>query len=134
MLGNCMLCLLESEIIAWLSFFFFFNDTATTEIYTLSLTTLFRSQVGRVPVYLLDANCAENIPSDRDITHRLYGGDESTRGRQEMILGIGGFPAPRAPRGGPPPGAPKQRQPAVLLFQALRRPPGPGPPPHAAPH
>src|SRR6202040_1301933 len=32
----------------------------------------------------------------RDITHRLYGGDESTRVRQEMILGIGGLRALRA--------------------------------------
>jgi glycogen phosphorylase len=56
---------------------------------------LWRAQVGRVPVYLLDTNCAENAPSDRDITHRLYGGDESTRVRQEMILGIGGVRALR---------------------------------------
>jgi len=51
---------------------------------------VWRAQVGRAPVYLLDANCPENAPSDRDITHRLYGGDESTRIRQEMMLGIGG--------------------------------------------
>src|SRR3569833_2436333 len=51
---------------------------------------LWKAQVGRIPVYLLDTNCAENAPSDRDITHRLYGGDESTRVRQEMILGISG--------------------------------------------
>jgi len=57
---------------------------------------LWRAQVGRVPVYLLDTNCPENAPSDRDITHRLYGGDESTRVRQEMILGIGGVRALRA--------------------------------------
>ena len=57
---------------------------------------LWKAQVGRVPVYLLDTNCAENAPSDRDITHRLYGGDESTRVRQEMILGIGGMRALRA--------------------------------------
>jgi glycogen phosphorylase len=57
---------------------------------------LWKAQVGRVPVYLLDTNCAENAPSDRDITHRLYGGDESTRVRQEMILGIGGLRALRA--------------------------------------
>ena len=57
---------------------------------------LWRAQVGRVPVYLLDTNCTENAPSDRDITHRLYGGDESTRVRQEMILGIGGVRALRA--------------------------------------
>ncbi|MGH8305897.1 MAG: alpha-glucan family phosphorylase, partial [Steroidobacteraceae bacterium] len=55
-----------------------------------------KAQAGRVPVYLLDTNCPENVPSDRDITHRLYGGDESTRVRQEMILGIGGLRALRA--------------------------------------
>ncbi|HYB65319.1 MAG TPA: alpha-glucan family phosphorylase, partial [Steroidobacteraceae bacterium] len=49
-----------------------------------------KAQAGRAPVYLLDTNCPENAPSDRDITHRLYGGDDSTRIRQEMILGIGG--------------------------------------------
>jgi len=57
---------------------------------------LWKAQVGRVAVYLLDTNCQENAPSDRDITHRLYGGDESTRIRQEMILGIGGRRALRA--------------------------------------
>jgi len=57
---------------------------------------LWRAQAGRVAVYLLDSNCPENAPSDRDITHRLYGGDESTRIRQEMILGIGGRRALRA--------------------------------------
>ena len=56
---------------------------------------VWKAQVGRVPVYLLDTNCPENAPSDRDITHRLYGGDESTRIRQEMILGIGGTRALR---------------------------------------
>ena len=59
---------------------------------------LWKAQVGRVPVYLLDTNCAQNAPTDRDITHRLYGGDESTRVRQEMILGIGGLRALRALR------------------------------------
>jgi starch phosphorylase len=57
---------------------------------------LWKARVGRVPVYLLDTNCPQNAPSDRDITHRLYGGDESTRVRQEMILGIGGTRALRA--------------------------------------
>ncbi len=57
---------------------------------------LWRAQVGRIPVYLLDTNVADNAPSDRDITHRLYGGDESTRIRQEMILGIAGIRALRA--------------------------------------
>jgi starch phosphorylase len=57
---------------------------------------LWRARVGRIQVYLLDTNCSENAPSDRDITHRLYGGDESTRIRQEMILGIAGIRALRA--------------------------------------
>lgn len=57
---------------------------------------LWRAQVGRIPVYLLDTNVPDNAPSDRDITHRLYGGDESTRIRQEMILGIAGIRALRA--------------------------------------
>ena len=57
---------------------------------------LWVAHVGRVNVYLLDTNCEQNAPTDRVITHRLYGGDESTRIRQEMILGIGGVRALRA--------------------------------------
>jgi starch phosphorylase len=57
---------------------------------------LWKACVGRVTVYLLDTNCEDNAPADRDITYRLYGGDESTRIRQEMILGIGGTRAVRA--------------------------------------
>ena len=60
------------------------------------VSRLWKAQVGRVSVYLLDTNCPENAPSDRDISYRLYGGDESTRIRQEMILGIGGTRAVRA--------------------------------------
>lgn len=57
---------------------------------------LWSAQAGRVPVYLLDTNCEDNAPVDRDITHRLYGGDRVTRIRQEMVLGIGGVRALRA--------------------------------------
>ncbi len=52
--------------------------------------------MGRVSVYLLDTNCAENVAEDREITHRLYGGDAAVRIRQEMILGLGGVRALRA--------------------------------------
>src|ERR1700730_11389220 len=62
------------------------------------IARLWKAQVGRVPVYLLDTNCAENIPSDRDITHRLYGGGEATPGGQGKILRIGGLRRPAAPR------------------------------------
>jgi glycogen phosphorylase len=53
------------------------------------------AEAGRVPVYLLDSNCPENSESDRDITHRLYGGDVGVRIQQEMLLGIGGVRALR---------------------------------------
>ena len=51
---------------------------------------VWRVQVGRVPLYLLDTNVAENSPEDRHITAQLYGGDQEMRIRQELILGIGG--------------------------------------------
>src|ERR1700686_3154859 len=57
---------------------------------------IWKAQVGRVSVYLLDTNCKENVTEDREITHRLYGGDASVRIRQEMILGLGGVRALRA--------------------------------------
>jgi starch phosphorylase len=57
---------------------------------------IWRLQVGRVPLYLLDTNIPQNGPEDRQITYRLYGGDNETRIRQEMVLGIGGFRALRA--------------------------------------
>ena len=57
---------------------------------------VWKAEVGRVAVYLLDTNCPENAPADQDITHRLYGGDESNRIRQEIILGVGGMRAVRA--------------------------------------
>jgi glycogen phosphorylase len=49
-----------------------------------------RANVGRVPVYLLDANLPENEPHYRDLTARVYGGDSTTRIMQEMLLGVGG--------------------------------------------
>ncbi|MEP7312617.1 MAG: alpha-glucan family phosphorylase [Pseudomonadota bacterium] len=51
---------------------------------------LWRARVGRISVYLLDTNTPENSVEDRDITFRLYGGDESVRIKQEMVLGLGG--------------------------------------------
>src|ERR1051325_8006482 len=49
-----------------------------------------RVNVGRVPVYLLDANRPENEQHFRDLTLRVYGGDSTTRIMQEILLGIGG--------------------------------------------
>ena len=53
-------------------------------------------QVGRVPLYLLDANIPDNHTEDRGITAQLYGGDHHTRIQQEIILGIGGIRALKA--------------------------------------
>ncbi len=55
--------------------------------------TVWRVQVGRVTLYLMDCNLEANNPSDRDITARLYGGDHEMRIRQEILLGIGGLRA-----------------------------------------
>jgi glycogen phosphorylase len=49
-----------------------------------------RAQVGRVPLYLLDTDLPENREDDRWITGHLYGGDQDTRIRQELVLGVGG--------------------------------------------
>jgi starch phosphorylase len=52
---------------------------------------VWKIQVGRVPLYLLDTNIAVNSESDRKITETLYGGNVETRIHQEIILGIGGI-------------------------------------------
>src|SRR5213079_1534647 len=49
--------------------------------------------VGRVSIYLLDTDIAENSAEDRRITAELYGGDLEMRMRQEIVLGIGGVKA-----------------------------------------
>lgn len=54
---------------------------------------LWRADVGRIPLYLLDTNLPENSHEDRGITGQLYGGDMEMRIRQEVVLGIGGVRA-----------------------------------------
>jgi len=51
---------------------------------------VWKIQVGRVPLYLLDSNVPLNSEIDRKITETLYGGNVETRIQQEIILGIGG--------------------------------------------
>ncbi|MDR2963685.1 MAG: alpha-glucan family phosphorylase [Bacteroidales bacterium] len=46
--------------------------------------------VGRIKLYLLDTDIAENSDEDKTITHALYGGNNENRLKQEMLLGIGG--------------------------------------------
>jgi starch phosphorylase len=50
-------------------------------------------RVGHVTLYLLDTDLEANSAHDRDIAHRLYGGDRTTRIEQEIMLGIGGVRA-----------------------------------------
>jgi starch phosphorylase len=57
---------------------------------------IWRVQVGRVLVLLLDTGIPENDAKDQDITRALYGGDEETRLQQEIVLGIAGVRALRA--------------------------------------
>lgn len=52
---------------------------------------IWRVQVGRVKLYLLDTNDAANSPVHRGITSELYGGGSELRLKQEMVLGMGGW-------------------------------------------
>ena len=52
--------------------------------------------VGRVKLYLLDADLDENAEADRALTNTLYGGDRAHRVRQEILLGVGGVRMLRA--------------------------------------
>ena len=72
-----------------------------------------RANVGRVAVYLLDANRPENEQHFRDLTQRVYGGDSTTRIMQEVLLGIGGRAA-AAGAGGAAVGLPHERRPRGL--------------------
>lgn len=52
---------------------------------------VWRVDVGRVELYLLDTDFEDNLPEDRSVTHHLYGGDWENRLKQELLLGIGGI-------------------------------------------
>ena len=51
---------------------------------------IWKVNVGRISLYLLDTDIMENSEYDRSITHTLYGGDWENRMKQEYLLGIGG--------------------------------------------
>jgi starch phosphorylase len=57
---------------------------------------VWRIQVGRVPVFLMDTNVERNAPQDRELSARLYYGDREMRISQEVVLGIGGVRAVHA--------------------------------------
>jgi glycogen phosphorylase/synthase len=55
------------------------------------MAKVWQADVGRIPLYLLDADIDENSEQDRSITHQLYGGDWENRFKQELLLGVGGI-------------------------------------------
>lgn len=54
---------------------------------------VWRIQVGRIPIFLMDTDVPRNAPQDRELSARLYGGDREMRISQEIVLGIGGVRA-----------------------------------------
>src|SRR4051794_8328443 len=74
---------------------------------------VWRVEVGRTTLLLLDSNVPENAESDRSLTARLYGGDAPGRVPQELLLGGGGGRGPDPP-GVPPPGLPPHQGPSAL--------------------
>jgi starch phosphorylase len=65
---------------------------------------VWRIQVGRIPIFLMDTDVERNAPQDRELSARLYGGDREMRISQEVVLGIGGVRAVRALGYNPPSG------------------------------
>ena len=68
----------------------------TVEIETRTgriVARVWRIAVGRNTLLLLDSNVDGNSPEDRELTARLYGGDQRIRIRQELLLGVGGVRA-----------------------------------------
>ena len=56
---------------------------------------LWRVDVGRTELYLMDTDYEDNLLEDRSVTHHLYGGDWENRLKQELLLGVGGIRALR---------------------------------------
>ncbi|MBX9694426.1 MAG: alpha-glucan family phosphorylase, partial [Cyanobacteria bacterium] len=57
---------------------------------------IWKAQVGRVPLYLLDTNVPQNNKEDENITDALYHGEREFRMKQEIVLGVGGMRALKA--------------------------------------
>ncbi len=75
------------------------NDDNTWKLIQVALpgrnvfARIWRADIGRVPLFLLDTDIRENNKEDRSISHQLYGGNLEHRLKQEMLLGIGGMRA-----------------------------------------
>jgi starch phosphorylase len=81
---------------------------------------IWRADVGRVPALLLDTDVLENDAADRRITQSLYGGDQTTRIQQELVLGVGGVRALRATGFRPVVWHINEGHPAFLIIERAR--------------
>lgn len=81
---------------------------------------VWRAEIGRVPVYLLDTDLETNQPWDRAITHHLYTSNPEQRLRQEIVLGIGGMHALQALGIHPAAVHINEGHPALSLLERLR--------------
>jgi starch phosphorylase len=82
---------------------------------------LWRVQVGRVPLILLDTNVPQERPGDQSITDELYGGDLEMRIQQEILLGIGGMRALEALGYEPPVVHMNEGHSAFLALERIRQ-------------
>ena len=81
---------------------------------------VWQAHIGHVTLYLLDTDLTENSAEDRNITHRLYGGDRNTRIQQEIVLGIGGVRALAAMGIKPTVWHMNEGHPAFLVLERVR--------------
>ncbi|HEX4985226.1 MAG TPA: alpha-glucan family phosphorylase [Burkholderiales bacterium] len=81
---------------------------------------VWQAKIGHVTLHLLDTDLPENSEEDRNITHRLYGGDRNTRIQQEIVLGIGGVRALAALGVAPTVWHINEGHPAFLILERAR--------------
>jgi starch phosphorylase len=81
---------------------------------------VWRVDVGRTPLYLLDSNVKGNSDRSREITSTLYGGDRDMRIRQEILLGMGGVRALKALGRAPTVYHMNEGHSAFLIFERIR--------------
>ena len=81
---------------------------------------VWQARIGHVTLYLLDTDLTGNSAEDRNITHRLYGGDRNTRIQQEIVLGIGGVRALAAMGIKPTVWHMNEGHPAFLVLERVR--------------
>ena len=85
------------------------------------LAQVWRVQVGRVPLYLLDTNVSQNSPAQRLISGRLYAAEPRVRLQQEALLAIGGMRALEALGVAPDVFHMNEGHSALLVLERMRR-------------